>query len=298
MQQKEEILKSNKNLETARIELERKAKELELASQYKSEFLANMSHELRTPLNSMLILSKLLGDNKRNNNLTEDQLKSVSIIYNSGKDLLELINEILDLSKIEAGKMNFDFTEVFCSEIIEEIKINFTPVAENKNLTLNIKKSNNFPESIYTDRQRLMQVIKNLLSNAFKFTSKGGITVEFGIPEKDVKLRNPKLNKNNTCLFAVEDTGVGIQQSKVDAIFEAFQQADGSISRKFGGTGLGLSISKQIVQVFGGEIHVSSKEGVGSVFTVYLPLDKNLVGKELVENKTSEDEEEVEPDEE
>ncbi len=148
-----------------------------------------------------------------------------------------------------------------CDEIVEEIKVNFTPVAENKNLTLNIKKSDNFPEYIFSDRQRLMQVIKNLLSNAFKFTSKGGITVEFGIPEKDEKLRNPKLNKSNTCFISVEDTGVGIQQSKVDAIFEAFQQADGSISRKFGGTGLGLSISKQIVQVFGGEIHVVKSGG-------------------------------------
>ena len=278
-QQKEEILKNNKKLEKAGMELEAKAKELELASQYKSEFLANMSHELRTPLNSMLILSKLLGDNK-NKNLTEEQLKSISIIYNSGKDLLELINEILDLSKIEAGKMNFDFTDVLSNEIVEEIKVNFAPVAENKNLTLNIKKSGNFPEAIYTDRQRLMQLIKNLLSNAFKFTSKGGITVNFGVPGKNVNFINPKLNENNTCFIAVEDTGVGIPKNKVHAIFDAFQQADGSISRKFGGTGLGLSISKQIIQVFGGEIHVASTEGVGSEFTVYIPLDKNLIKQE------------------
>lgn len=288
-QQKSNILENNKKLEKARIELEKKAKELELASQYKSEFLANMSHELRTPLNSMLILSKLLGNNK-NNNLTDDQLKSISIIYNSGKDLLELINEILDLSKIEAGKMNFDFSDVLSDEIIEEININFTPVAENKNLSLEINKSNNFPDLIYTDRQRLMQVIKNLLSNAFKFTSKGGIKVEFGIPEKDVNFANPKLNNKNTCFIAVEDTGVGIPKDKVDAIFEAFQQADGSISRKFGGTGLGLSISKQIIQVFGGEMIVTSTEGVGSVFTVYLPLDKNQVGQDLPKS-ASEDEE-------
>ncbi|MBN2636637.1 MAG: response regulator [Prolixibacteraceae bacterium] len=287
--QKNDILVKNKKLDKARIELENKAKELELASQYKSEFLANMSHELRTPLNSMLILSKLLGNNK-NNNLTDDQLKSISIIYNSGKDLLELINEILDLSKIEAGKMNFDFSDVLSDEIIEEININFTPVAENKNLSLDINKADNFPELIYTDRQRLMQVIKNLLSNAFKFTSKGGIKVEFGIPEKEVNFANSKLNNKNTCFIAVEDTGVGIPQDKVDAIFEAFQQADGSISRKFGGTGLGLSISKQIIQVFGGEMIVTSTEGVGSVFTVYLPLDKKLVGQDLPKH-ASEDEE-------
>ena len=274
--QKEEILENNAEINKARIDLEKKAKELELASQYKSEFLANMSHELRTPLNSMLILSKILGDNK-NKNLTEDQLKSISIIHNGGKDLLELINEILDLSKIEAGKMNFDFVDVISDEIIEEIKVNFTPVAQNKNLSLDVIKSSNFPEKIHSDRQRLMQVIKNLLSNAFKFTSKGGITVKLGVPEKDVNFVNTKLNRNNTCFISVEDTGVGIPKSKVEAIFEAFQQADGSISRKFGGTGLGLSISKQIVQVFGGEIHVTSKEGEGAVFTVYLPLDKNLI---------------------
>ena len=279
--QKNEILDKNKKLTKTQNELEQKAKELELASQYKSEFLANMSHELRTPLNSMLILSKLLRDNK-NNNLTEDQLKSVSIIYNSGKDLLDLINEILDLSKIEAGKMTYDFNEVIPDEIINDIKTNFTPVAENKDLSLDIQKSDDFPNQIFTDRQRLMQVLKNLLSNAFKFTSKGGVTLKMGIPEEEVKLVNPELNKGNACYIAVKDTGVGIPQGKVEAIFEAFQQADGGISRKFGGTGLGLSISKQLTHMLGGEIHVTSKEGVGSVFTVYLPTDEKLVGKEQV----------------
>ncbi len=278
--QKAEILEKNRNLTKTRSELELKAKELELASQYKSEFLANMSHELRTPLNSMLILSKLLSDNK-GKNLSQEQLKSVSIIYNSGKDLLELINEILDLSKIEAGKMTFDFNEVPTNDIVSEINYSFLPVAENKNLKLQVEMKNDFPETIYTDRQRLMQIIKNLLSNAFKFTSSGGINVKLGKPGKNVQFVNSELNENNTVFVAVEDTGVGIPQSKVNAIFEAFQQADGSISRKFGGTGLGLSISKQLTRALGGEIHVESNEGTGSVFTVFLPLDKELVGKEL-----------------
>lgn len=280
--QKNEIQIKNHELEKISADLVRKARELELASQYKSEFLANMSHELRTPLNSMLILSKLLRDNK-NKNLTEEQLKSVSIIYNSGKDLLELINEILDLSKIEAGKMHFDFDEVLTSEIASEIRLNFTPVAENKKLSLKIEQENGFPEKLFTDRQRFMQIIKNLLSNAFKFTSAGGVTVKFGMPAENTKFVRPELHAGNTCFVAVEDTGVGIPQNKVDEIFEAFHQADGIISRKFGGTGLGLSISKQIIRKLGGEIHVESTEGVGSVFTVYLPLDRELVGKDSEE---------------
>ena len=282
--QKEEILRNNLKLTKTQKELEQQAKELELASQYKSEFLANMSHELRTPLNSMLILSKLLGENK-NKNLTEEQVKSAYIIYNSGKDLLELINEILDLSKIEAGKMTYNFSDVTADEIMTDIKFNFLPVAENKNLKLEIRKSETFPESVYTDRQRLMQIVKNLLSNAFKFTSTGGITVSLGLSTGDISFINKDLNSSNTYFLAVEDTGVGIPQNKLEAIFDAFQQADGSISRKFGGTGLGLSISKQLSNALGGEIHVSSSEGVGSKFTIYLPLDKELVGKEIVEDE-------------
>lgn len=285
--QKNEILEKNKKLTRTKKELNQKAKELELASQYKSEFLANMSHELRTPLNSMLILSKILADNKPKN-LSDEQLKSVSIIHNSGKELLDLINEILDLSKIEAGKMNFDFSEIITDDVKNDIQVNFLPVAENKNLTLSILESEDFPLTIYSDRQRLMQIIKNLLSNAFKFTRTGGITVHFGIPDSVVEFNNPQLNNTNAFFIAVEDTGVGIPQGKVEAIFDAFQQADGSISRKFGGTGLGLSISKQLTQVLGGEIHVKSNEGVGSVFTVYLPLDKELVGSEYSENSKEE----------
>lgn len=275
--QKKDIAEKNKILEKSRLELQQKAKELELASQYKSEFLANMSHELRTPLNSLLILSKLLGNNKEGN-LTEGQVKSANIIYKSGRDLLELINEILDLSKIEAGKMDFEFNNFSIQEIITEIENGFNPVAENKGLTIEITKSEHFPTSIYSDKQRLHQIIKNLLSNAFKFTSTGGIKVNFGIPGQDAKITNPLLNSKNSYFISVEDTGVGIPESKVNAIFEAFHQADGSISRKFGGTGLGLSISKELTHVLGGEIQVESTENVGSVFTLLLPIDKELVG--------------------
>ncbi|MFW5830808.1 MAG: PAS domain-containing protein, partial [Prolixibacteraceae bacterium] len=275
-QQKKQMLVKNENLLKIQNELKQKARELEQANRYKSEFLANMSHELRTPLNSLLILSKLLGSNKKGN-LTDEQVQSVNIIYKSGKDLLELINEILDLSKIEAGKMKYDFKEVPAGEFISEIKQTFEPVAESKRLHLELKQAEGFPEKIYTDKQRLMQIMKNLLSNAFKFTSNGGVKVNFGLPGKNTLFINDKLNMNNSYYMSVEDSGVGIPRDKLEGIFEAFQQADGSISRKFGGTGLGLSISRQLTYALGGEIHVSSNEGEGSVFTVYLPLDRTLI---------------------
>ncbi|MFW6310122.1 MAG: response regulator, partial [Prolixibacteraceae bacterium] len=275
-QQKKQMLVKNENLLKIQNELKQKARELEQANRYKSEFLANMSHELRTPLNSLLILSKLLGSNKKGN-LTDEQVQSVNIIYKSGKDLLELINEILDLSKIEAGKMKYDFKEVPAGEFISEIKQTFEPVAESKRLHLELKQAEGFPEKIYTDKQRLMQIMKNLLSNAFKFTSNGGVKVNFGLPGKNTLFINDKLNRHNSYYMSVEDSGVGIPRDKLEGIFEAFQQADGSISRKFGGTGLGLSISRQLTYALGGEIHVSSNEGEGSVFTVYFPLDRALI---------------------
>jgi CheY-like chemotaxis protein/two-component sensor histidine kinase len=225
----------------------------------------------------LLILSKLLSENKKGN-LNDDQLKSVNIIYKSGKDLLELINEILDLSKIEAGKMTYNFSHIALDEVKTDIVQNFKPVAENKGLNLAVKLSENLPPVIYSDKQRLMQILKNLISNALKFTSNGHVNINFGRPSDEVNLINAELNSKNTFYIAVEDTGVGIPPEKVNDIFEAFQQADGSISRKYGGTGLGLSISKQLIQALGGEIHVESTEGKGSVFTVYLPLDENLVG--------------------
>ncbi len=275
--QKKAITDKNSYLVKAQTELEQKAKELELASQYKSEFLANMSHELRTPLNSLLILSKLLQNNK-DGNLNADQVKSAAIIYKSGKDLLELINEILDLSKIEAGKMSYEFNNVSSEDIMTEILQGFKPVAESKGLYLELNNAAQFPKIIYTDKQRLTQIIRNILSNAFKFTVSGGVKINFGIPNPNTKFTNEQLNTSNTCFISVEDTGVGIPGNKFNAIFEAFQQADGSISRKFGGTGLGLSISKELIRVLGGEIKVESKENIGSVFTIFLPLDQNLIG--------------------
>jgi len=277
--QKKAITDKNNYLVKAQAELEQKAKELELASQYKSEFLANMSHELRTPLNSLLILSKLLQNNK-DGNLTPDQIKSAGIIHKSGKDLLELINEILDLSKIEAGKMSFEFNNILSDDIMTEIMQGFKPVAESKGLYLELNNTENFPKNIYTDKQRLIQIIRNILSNAFKFTVTGGIKINFGVPYSNTKFTNERLNSGNTCFISVEDTGVGIPANKFDAIFEAFQQADGSISRKFGGTGLGLSISRELIKALGGEIQVQSEENVGSVFTIFLPADQNSTEKE------------------
>lgn len=285
--QKNDISEKNQYLVITQLELEEKANQLQLASQYKSEFLANMSHELRTPLNSLLILSKLLGNNK-DGNLYDEQVKSANIIYKSGKDLLQLINEILDLSKIEAGKMSFEFEDVPAEAIKNELLQSFGPVAESKGLSLDLQMSPQFPEIIYTDRQRLLQILKNILSNAFKFTVSGGIEIECGIPGDGTHFNNPKLNPQNICYVSIADTGVGIPKVKLESIFEAFQQADGSISRKFGGTGLGLSISRELIMVLGGEIKVESTENIGSVFTVYLPLENELVGKGFKKNQEAE----------
>ncbi len=284
--QKKAISQKNDILRKAQLNLEQKANELQLASQYKSEFLANMSHELRTPLNSMLILSKLLGNNKEGN-LNASQVKSANIIYKSGNDLLELINEILDLSKIEAGKMTFNFNDFATDEITTAIDHGFKPVAENKNLKLTLNQSKDFPKILYSDKQRLLQIIKNILSNAFKFTTSGGIEINLQIPDADFKFTNPELNAKNSCLISVTDTGVGIPKDKLNAIFEAFQQADGSISRNFGGTGLGLSISKELIRILGGEIQVESTENVGSVFYLIIPTDKSLVGEGHAKEETT-----------
>lgn len=282
--QKDEISHSNMELTELQKKMEIKAKELQMASQYKSEFLANMSHELRTPLNSLLILSKLLSGNKKGN-LTEDQVQSAQIIHKSGNDLLGLINEVLDLSKIEAGKMNIDKGNVETMDIKDEILMNFKATAEDKNLALNVFVDPGFPKMLHTDRQRLMQIIRNLLSNAFKFTSSGNVSVGFVRTGENVKFNNAGLNHTNTCCVKVSDTGVGIPEEKLDAIFEAFQQADGSISRKYGGTGLGLSISKELIRMLGGEIKLESKLNEGSTFYLYLPVQSNSVSEVPVEIK-------------
>jgi signal transduction histidine kinase/CheY-like chemotaxis protein/HAMP domain-containing protein len=287
--QKEDI--GNKNTELTEIKnvLESKAKQLVLSSNYKSEFLANMSHELRTPLNSLLILSNLLANNKKGN-LTPDQVKSAQIIYKSGNDLLYLINEVLDLSKIEAGKMVVEFGLVNSADIREELLSNFNAIADDKHLVFEVSIEKGFPNQIETDRYRLMQIIRNLLSNAFKFTNKGKVIVEFMIPPPSVKLNLAHLNFENSCCIRVEDSGVGIPDEKLEAIFEAFQQADGSISRKFGGTGLGLSISRELIKMLGGEIQLESRLNQGSVFFIYLPirqLRKSIQEKEQAQNDSS-----------
>lgn len=275
--QKEEIHQKNIKLSQTHEELEGKAKELEQSSQYKTDFLANMSHELRTPLNSLLILSGILAKNKKGN-LTQEDIESVEIINKSGKDLLQLINEILDLSKIEAGKMTIQFENVSVKEIAQDILMDFKHQAEKKQVDFSVTISNDFPENIETDSLRLSQIIKNLLSNAFKFTSRGEISVKMEIA-KQTQFRRKELKNVEMVAFVVSDSGVGIPENKKEAIFEAFQQADGSTSRKYGGTGLGLSISKELAQMLGGEIHVESEVGKGSTFSLFIPVKPQISTK-------------------
>ncbi|OQP58226.1 hypothetical protein A3860_07835 [Niastella vici] len=275
LEEKANLLEEQKEkLELAKIDVENKARELETTSKYKSEFLANMSHELRTPLNSILILSQLLTENK-SNALTQKDIEFASNIHNSGTDLLNLINEILDLSKVEAGKIEIEIEEVPVSEITKSLKQLFAEFAKNKNIDFRITcYEEHFRSPLHTDRQRLEQILRNLLSNAFKFTDRDGkIEVIMDVQPPDPTLRNANLRGlSEVAVFSVADSGIGIPQSKQGIIFEAFQQADGSTKRKFGGTGLGLSISRELAGALGGEIHLVSAEGKGSTFTLYLPL--------------------------
>ena len=250
----------NKEVEAAKFDIEQKTKQLETSSKYKSEFLANMSHELRTPLNSLLILSKDLAENKKKN-LNDDQVESAEIIYKSGSDLLVLINEVLDLSKIEAGKMDVTIERVSLKNFTDDLLRDFKHSAEKKGLKLSCELDNQLPESIKTDSQRLNQILKNLLSNAIKFTEKGSISI------------NVKRYTESTLMISIADTGIGIPEDKQLSIFEAFQQADGGTSRKYGGTGLGLSISRELAKLLGAEIKVSSKLNEGSVFSLIIPLE-------------------------
>jgi CheY-like chemotaxis protein/HAMP domain-containing protein len=281
LEEKANLLEEQKEkLELAKVEVESKAKELEATSKYKSEFLANMSHELRTPLNSILILSQLLTENK-NQTLSQKDIEFASNIHNSGTDLLNLINEILDLSKVEAGRIEIEIEPVPVSEIKQGLQQMFTEVARSKNIDFQIHcNDEHFPSPVFTDRQRLEQILRNLLSNAFKFTDRdGNITVTIDVQAPDVSIRNEKLRKHEQiAVFSVADTGIGIPESKQGIIFEAFQQADGSTKRKFGGTGLGLSISRELSGALGGEIHLASAEGKGSTFTLYLPLQFDTAG--------------------
>ncbi|HTO96874.1 MAG TPA: response regulator, partial [Myxococcales bacterium] len=261
----------NREVELARASLEEKAEQLSLISRYKSEFLANMSHELRTPLNSLLILAKLLSDN-REQNLSDKQVEYAKTIYASGGDLLSLINEILDLSKVEAGKMQIEPRDIALADLRDYFERTFRPVAEQKGLRYEIDMAPGVPTHIRTDPQRLQQVIKNLLANAFKFTQEGTVRLAMGLAHDRDDLESQVLQKAKAVLaFSAIDTGIGIPRNKQKIIFEAFQQADGTTSRKYGGTGLGLSISREITRLLGGEIHVRSEPGKGSIFTLYLP---------------------------
>ena len=269
--QNEEVERKNQQVESAKRELEEKARQLTITSKYKSEFLANMSHELRTPLNSLLILAKLLSDNPEAN-LTGKQVDFARTIHASGQDLLTLINDILDLSKIESGMMTISLGDLAFPEVANSMDKTFRQVAIDKKLDFNIELAPNLPKSIHTDATRVHQVLKNLLGNAFKFTEKGGVTLKMETAAGGWTPGHETLARaKGVIAFTVSDTGIGIPEQKQRIIFEAFQQADASTTRKFGGTGLGLSISREIARLLGGEIRVSSEEGVGSSFTLYLP---------------------------
>ena len=263
----------NREIETARLGLEDKAGQLALSSQYKSEFLANMSHELRTPLNSLLILAKLLADNPQDN-LTDKQIEFARTIHNAGSDLLSLINDILDLSKVEAGKMDVRPAAVVLFEVGEYVRKNFGPLAEQEGLDLVVELEDGLPTAVVTDEQRLQQVLKNLLSNALKFTEQGSVRLWVHRAPADMSFATSTLNDAETVLaFSVADTGIGVPPDKLRLIFEAFRQADGTTSRRYGGTGLGLSISREIARLLGGAIAVTSEKGTGSTFTLYIPAD-------------------------
>ena len=266
--EKKQVENKNLEIEMARRALEEKAEQLALTSKYKSEFLANMSHELRTPLNSLLILSKLLASNQQGN-LSDKQIEFAHTIHGAGTDLLNLINDILDLSKIESGTVSIDLGEMPLIQLRQHVERTFRQLATDKGLEFRIEVDPDLPETIRTDEKRLQQVVLNLLSNAFKFTAAGNVTIRLDrIPARKGWSRN-----RDALAISVSDTGIGIPQDKQKLIFEAFQQADGTTSRKYGGTGLGLSISREIARLLDGELKVESEFGKGSTFTLTVPLD-------------------------
>src|SRR5690606_29648539 len=284
--QQEELLESNQELEIKsqaleeknqmilerNLEIQKKAEDLALSTKYKSEFLANMSHELRTPLNSILLLSRLLSENNEGN-LLEDQIEYAKVIQTSGNGLLTLIDEILDLSKIEAGKMTLSYEDVSLAEMINDLQNLFGPMAVDKGLELKFDCDKTTFSKIQTDNLRLQQILRNLISNALKFTAKGSVTLSV----------YPNKEKEGYLNFAVRDTGIGIPKEKHQLVFEAFQQADGSTRRKFGGTGLGLSISKELAKLLGGSLYINSEVTKGSEFIVSIPVAKPVEEKTVVE---------------
>ncbi|MFD5779943.1 HAMP domain-containing protein [Streptomyces sp. NPDC126933] len=279
-QQNRDIEVKNTEIEEARQVLEERAEQLAVSMRYKSEFLANMSHELRTPLNSLLILAKLLADNAESN-LSPKQVEFAETIHGAGSDLLQLINDILDLSKVEAGKMDVSPTRIALVQLVDYVEATFRPLTAEKGLDFSVRVSPELPATLHTDEQRLLQVLRNLLSNAVKFTDSGavelvirpaGTDVPHAIREQLLEAGSLRDADGDLIAFSVTDTGIGIAASKMRVIFEAFKQADGTTSRKYGGTGLGLSISREIARLLGGEIHAASEPGRGSTFTLYLPL--------------------------
>ncbi|MGC0209307.1 HAMP domain-containing protein [Streptomyces levis] len=268
--QNRDIEAKNLQIEQARQELETRAQQLSLASKYKSEFLANMSHELRTPLNSLLILAQLLAQNP-SRNLTPKQVEYAQIIHSAGSDLLQLINDILDLSKVEAGKMDVAPERVALRQLIEYVEATFRPMTTQKSLDFTITTAPGAPGDLLTDDSRLRQVLRNLLSNAVKFTEQGGVELSIE-PAADDEVPEGVVRGGAVVAFRVKDTGIGIPEQNLETIFGAFQQADGTTSRKYGGTGLGLSITREIAQLLGGAVTVDSTPGQGSTFTLFLPV--------------------------
>jgi signal transduction histidine kinase/ActR/RegA family two-component response regulator len=285
----------NYQIDQARRTLEERAQQLAISSQYKSEFLANMSHELRTPLNSLLVLAKLLSENLEGN-LTAKQVEFARTIHEAGSDLLQLINDILDLSKVEAGKMEVHPAPIALDALLDYVDATFRPTAAQQGLTFRIEVEPSVPTLIYSDEQRLQQILRNLLSNAMKFTATGGVTLRVAPAAPDMRFTGALRGETSVIAFAVTDTGIGIAQEKLELIFGAFQQADGTTSRGYGGTGLGLSISRDIARLLGGEIHATSRLGHGSTFVFYLPDRQEADSGEPLSRSGGGWEEELKPD--
>jgi signal transduction histidine kinase/CheY-like chemotaxis protein len=274
----EQVEYKNREVEQARATLEEKAEQLALSSRYKSEFLANMSHELRTPLNSLLVLAQLLAENS-SSNLTAKQVEYAQTIYASGNDLLALINDILDLAKVESGTISINIETERFATLRDYVERTFRQIAIDKGLQFTVRLHENLPTALQTDAKRLQQILKNLLSNAFKFTPRGAVLLDVRLAESGwTEVLASLKQAERVVAFSVTDTGIGIPADKQRIIFEAFQQADGTTSREFGGTGLGLSISSELARLLGGEIQVKSAPAKGSTFTLYLPLTSQTAG--------------------